>query len=113
MVKTLARHEGRAGAIPLRQGFRAWRLAVMRSRRLHRENGRLAAFPVGLFGALRHELDESSKASPDQSWCEPGSRDRRLSGPIAGYVGTLLRLPAKDRVTLQPRALGHDVEARV
>lgn len=113
VVNTLPRHEGHAEAIPLRQGFAACWLAVMRLRRLHCENGTLATFPVGFVDALRHELDDNSIASPDQSWCEPGSRDRRLSGHIADDVGALLQLPAKDRVTLLPSVLGHDVEVRV
>jgi len=82
-------------------------------RRLLCENGKPAKLPAGFVEELRQGLDENGIASPEQSWCKPGSRVRLLSGPFADYVGTLLQLPAKDRVTLLLRVLGRDVETLV
>ena len=82
-------------------------------RRLICENAKLAKLPTGFVEALRQSIHKTGMASPEQSWCQPGSRVRLLSGPFADYVGTLLQLPAKDRVMLLLRVLGRDVETLV
>ena len=69
--------------------------------------------PEGFVEDLRKALAENGIASPDQPWFKPGRRVRLLSGPFADYVGTLLKLTAKDRVTLLLRVLGRDVETLV
>ena len=82
-------------------------------RRLICENGKPAKLPEGFVEDLRKALAENGIASPDQPWFKPGRRVRLLSGPFADYVGTLLKLTAKDRVTLLLRVLGRDVETLV
>ncbi len=82
-------------------------------RRLFCENGKLAKLPDSFVGQLRRSLEDIGIASPGQPWFKPGHQVRLLSGPFADYVGTLLKLTAKDRVTLLLSVLGRDVETLV
>ncbi len=82
-------------------------------RRLICENGKPAKLPEGFVEQLRRSLEDNGIASPGQPWFKPGRRVRLLSGPFADYVGTLLKLTAKDRVTLLLSVLGRDVETLV
>ena len=82
-------------------------------RRLICERGKPAQLPDGLVEQLRQALETNGIATPDQPWFRPGHQVRLLSGPFADYVGTLLKLTAKDRVTLLLTILGRDVETSV
>lgn len=78
-------------------------------RRLVCQNGMPAALPEGFVEGLREAVDEEGFTVEDVERMKIGDRLRVLAGPFADTIGTLIRLPDRDRIALLLGVLGRDV----